>query len=170
MLSEAISESSPNAVKAHTKYKESIMKRLLIPLIAASVAIGGAGSVVAEYTQSKGNVAGMGSFSIFIDGKTKDIGLWQCNNPEWVIKNKGIFDSHHPPAYGRSIGRGNLYFPPNSSIEAFRNISLDFVTGILFEFERTRKRNSKLAIKSDELRKDGTYVAVIEQTLLGYHP
>ena len=67
------------------------------------------------------------------------------------------------------MARGKCTLPPNSSISAFRNTSLDFVAGIIFEYETSRKRNSKLVIKTDELRKDGSYVAVIEQTMLGYH-
>jgi hypothetical protein len=147
------------------------LKRLLTLLATGCVAIVGAESVVAQL-QVKPNVFGTGNFSIFIDGKTKSIGMWTIFNPDWVIKNKGIFDAYHPPTDGngaRALGRGKCTLPPNSSIQAFRNTSLDFATGILFDYERSRKRNFKLALKSDELRKDGTYVAVIEQISLGFH-
>jgi len=67
------------------------------------------------------------------------------------------------------MGRGKCILPPNSSKTAFRNASLDFVQGLLFEHESRLKRNPKLVIKTDELGKDGTYVAVIERTTVGYH-
>ncbi len=90
---------------------------------------------------------------------------------EWLIKNKDTLHSHSDYTYtgGRIIGRGKCTLPANSSIGAFRNASLDFVAGILFNEESQQQRNSKLVVKSNELRKDGTYVAVIERTTLGYH-
>src|SRR6516162_9084967 len=143
------------------------MKRLLIPLMAASVAIGGAAPVLASDAQTN-------YFAIIIDGKTKNIELWVTllrERAEELSKTmhapSGAFSSDG--VGGRIIGRGNCTLPPNSSIGAFRNTSLDFVAGILFEYESSRKRNSKLVTKTDELRKDGTYTAVIEQTTLGYH-
>ena len=116
-------------------------------------------------------------FTIIIDGKTKNIELRV--GAESLIKSSGLHSStgvyasggpfSGDGAGGRIIGRGKCTLPPNSSISAFRNTSLDFVAGIIFEYESSRKRNSKLVIKTDELRKDGSYVAVIEQTMLGYH-
>jgi len=173
--------------------KINTMKRLFIPLIAASVAIGGAAPVLGD---DELHVA-TNDFAIIIDGKTKNIELWVTPNQEGadrLIKNSGLHSStvtsyqtgevvrltgggvHGPAgptsydgAGGRRIGRGKCSLPSNSSIGAFRNASLDFVTGIIFNYESSRKRNSKLVTKTDELRKDGTYVAVIERTTLGYH-
>jgi len=158
--------------------KINTMKRLLIPLMAASIAIGGAAPVLASSALN----AATSDFAIIIDGKTKNIELWLTLNregAEGLIKNSGLHSStgvyasggpfSGDGAGGRIIGRGKCSLPPNSSIGAFRNTSLDFVTGIIFEYESSRKRNSKLVTKTDELRKDGTYVAVIERTTLGYH-
>ena len=173
--------------------KINTMKRLFIPLIAASVAIGGAAPVLGDDELH----AATNDFAIIIDGKTKNIELWVTPNQEGadrLIKNSGLHSSTvtpyqtgevvrltgggiHGPASlfsydgagGRIMGRGKCSLPPNSSIGAFRNTSLDFVTGIIFDYETSRKRNSKLVTKTDELRKDGTYVAVIERTTLGYH-
>jgi len=141
------------------------MKRLLMPLMAVCVAIAGAAPVVND-------------FAIIIDGKTKNVELRPGGS---LIKSSafglhsstGVYASGGPfsgdGAGGRIIARGKCTLPPNSSISAFRNASLDFVTGVIFKNESSIKRNSKLVIKTDELRKDGTYVAVIEQTMLGYH-
>jgi hypothetical protein len=151
------------------------MKRLLIPLMAASVAIGGTAPVLASDAQTN-------YLAIIIDGKSKNIELWVTRireRAEWLSKNSGLhsftgvyassgpFSGDNPG--GTILGRGKCTLPPNSSIGAFRNTSLDFVAGILFDYESSRKRNSKLVTKTDELRKDGTYVAVIERTTLGYH-
>ena len=148
------------------------MNKLLMPLIAACVAIGGAAPVLAQFGGPPFGKKIASGFAIFIDGKTKNIELWTTDDPEWLIKNKDTLSLHADYTYtgGRVLGRGKCNLPPNSSIGAFRNASLDFVTGTLFQHESDLKRNSKLVVKSDELRKDGTYVAVIKQTMLGYHP
>jgi hypothetical protein len=163
------------------------MKRLLIPLMAASVAIGGAAPILASGEPPLN--AAPDYLVITIDGKTNNVQLWATSREgaEWLIKNSeliknsgshswtGAYSYGGPFSGGGAAGwiraRGKSILPPNSSIGAFRNASLDFATGVLFEDERSKKwkRNLKLVTKSDELRKDGTYVAVIEQTTLGYH-
>jgi hypothetical protein len=159
--------------------KLNTMKRLLIPLMAVCVANAGVAPVQA-YGELK---AATSDFAIIIDGKTKNIELWVTFNrevAESLIKSgrlpslMGVYASGGPfsgggEPSGRIIGRGKCNLPPNSSISAFRDTSLNFVTSIIFKFESSIKRNSKLVTKTDELRKDGSYVAVIERTTVGYH-
>jgi hypothetical protein len=152
------------------------MKRLLIPLMAVCVAIAGAAPVLAL-----GLDAATSDFAIIIDGKTKNIELWETLNrevAESLIKSgrlpspTGVYAStpfSGGVANGRIIGRGKCPLPPNSSISASRKTSLDYVTLLIFELESKQKRNSKLVMKTDELRKDGSYVAVIERTTVGSH-
>ena len=145
--------------------------------MAVCVAIAGAAPVLAL-----GLDAATSDFAIIIDGKTKNIELWETLNrevAESLIKSgrlpssSGVYAPGGPfsgggPS-GRIIGRGKCPLPPNSSISAFRKTSLDYVTLLIFEFESKQKRNSKLVMKTDELRKDGSYVAVIERTTVGSH-
>jgi len=99
------------------------MKRLLIPLMAASVAIGGAAPVLAYYGELN---ATTNDFAIIIDGKTKNIELWVTRDREGaerVIKfysglhsSTGVYASggafSGDGAGGRIIGRGKCTLPP----------------------------------------------------------
>jgi hypothetical protein len=147
------------------------MKRLLILLIAIGIAIG-----VSAQASAQNNIGDTtGYFAIVIDGKTRNIELVRVNpkdNPDFDLKHMQYVGVHSPMGiyapYNRGfVSKGHSNLPPNSSIAECRLNAMGFVAREVQKEDKTQKRKSALATKLDEIRKDGTYVAIIERTMIG---
>jgi hypothetical protein len=149
------------------------MKRLLILLIAVGIAIGMSAQASAQ--NKIGDATGY--FAIVIDGKTRNIELVRVNptdNPDFDLKHMQYVGAHSPtggyaPYNSGFVSKGHSNLPPNSSIADCRLNAMGFVAREIRKEDNAQKRKSALATKLDEMRKDGTYVAIIEQTTIGYH-
>ena len=149
------------------------MKRLLILLIAVGIAIG-----VSAQASAQVNIGDtIGYFGIVIDGKTRNIELTRVDpkdNLESDLKHMQYVGVHSPtgiyaPYNWGFVSKGHSNLPANSSIAECRLNAVGFVARAIQEQEKTQKRKSALATKLDEIRKDGTYVAIIERTTIGSH-
>ena len=157
--------------------KINTMKRLVL-LIAVGIAIGVSGQASAQI--NIGDTTGY--FAIVIDGKTRNIELTRVDpndNLESDLKHMqyvgvhsatGIYAGPGGPFSGPGWGfvaKGHSNLPPNSSIAACRLNAMGFVAREVQKEDKTQKRKSALATKVDEIRKDGTYVAIIERMTIG---
>src|SRR5262249_38249703 len=153
------------------------MKRLLILLIAVGIAIG-----VSAQASAQINIGDTTSyFAIVIDGKTGNIELTRVDpkdNLESDLKHMqyvgvhsatGIYAGPGGPFSGPGgfVSKGHSNLPPNSSIADCRLNAMGFVAREIQKEDNAQKRKSALATKLDEIRKDGTYVAIIERTTVG---
>ena len=153
------------------------MKRLLILLIAVGIAIG-----VSAQASAQINIGDTTSyFGIVIDGKTRNIELTRVDpkdNLESDLKHiqyvgahsaTGIYAGPGGPFSGPGgfLAKGHSNLPPNSSIADCRLNAVGFVAREIQKEDNAQKRKSALATKLDEIRKDGTYVAIIERTTIG---
>ena len=149
------------------------MKRLLILLIAVGIAIG-----VSAQASAQINIGDTtGYFAIVIDGKTRNIELTRVDpkdNLESDLKHMQYVGVHSPtgiyaPYNSGFLSKGHSNLPPNSSIAECRLNAVGFVAMAIQKEEKAQKRKSAVATKLDEIRKDGTYLAIIEQTTIGSH-
>ena len=147
------------------------MKRLLILLIAVGIAIG-----VSAQASAQINIGDTtGYFAIVIDGKTRNIELTRVDpkdNLESDLKHMQYVGVHSPtgiyaPYNSGFVSKGHSNLPPNSSIAECRLNAMGFVAMAIQKEDKAQERKSALATKLDEIRKDGTYVAIIERTTIG---
>ena len=154
------------------------MKRLLILLIAVGIAIGGYAQASAQI--NIGDTTGY--FGIVIDGKTRNIELTRVDpkdNLQSHLKHMeyvgvhsltGVYTSSGPFSNsGGFVAKGHSNLPLNSSIAECRLNAMGFVAREIEKEDKAQKRKSAVATKLDEIRKDGTYVAIIERTTIGSH-
>jgi hypothetical protein len=148
------------------------MTRLLILLIAVGIAIGVSARASAQIPIGDTSVY----FGIVIDGKTRNIELTIVGGPkdnlESDLKHMQYVGVHSPMGiyapYGSGfVAKGHSNLPPNSSIAACRLNAMGFVASEIEKEDKAHKRKSAVATKLDEIRKDGTYVAIIERTTIG---
>ena len=152
------------------------MKRLLILLIAVGIAIGVSAQASAQINIGETT----GYFGIVIDGKTRNIELTRVDpkdNLESDLKHMeyvgvhsltGVYANSGPFSNsGGFVSKGHSNLPLNSSIAECRLNAMGFVAREI-EKEEGPKRKSAVATKLDEIRKDGTYVAIVERTTIGY--
>jgi hypothetical protein len=122
-------------------------------------------------------------FGIVIDGKTRNIELTRVDpkdNLESDLKHTQYVGTHSSTGIYAGPGgafsgprgfvsKGHSNLPPNSSIAQCRLNAMGFVAReIQKEDKLFQNRKSAVATKLDEVRKDGTYVAIIERTTIGY--
>jgi hypothetical protein len=152
------------------------LKGLLILLIAVGIAIG-----VSAQASAQINIGDTtGYFGIVIDGKTRNIELTRVDpkdNLESDLKHMeyvgvhsltGVYAKSGPFSNsGGFVSKGHSNLPPNSSIADCRLNALGFVAREVQKEDNAQKRKSAIATKLDEIRKDGTYVAIIERTTIG---
>ena len=152
------------------------MKRLLILLIAVGIAIG-----VSAQASAQINIGDTtGYFGIVIDGKTRNIELTRVDpkdNLQSDLKHMeyvgvhsltGVYAKSGPFSNsGGFVSKGHSNLPPNSSIAECRLNAMGFVAMAIQKEDKAQERKSALATKLDEIRKDGTYVAIIERTTIG---
>ena len=152
------------------------MKRLLILLIAVGIAIGVYAQAWAQI--NIGDTTGY--FGIVIDGKTRNIELTRVDpkdNLQSDLKHMeyvgvhsltGVYANSGPFSNsGGFVSKGHSNLPPNSSIAECRLNAMGFVAREIEKEDKAQKRKSAVATKLDEIRKDGTYVAIIERTTIG---
>ena len=152
------------------------MKRLLILLRAVGIAIGMSAQASAQI--NIGDTTGY--FGIVIDGKTRNIELTRVDpkdNLESDLKHMEYVGVHSPTGVyansgpfsnsGGFVSKGHSNLPLNSSIADCRLNAMGFVAREIQKEDNAQRRKSALATKLDEIRKDGTYVAIIERTTIG---
>jgi len=146
------------------------MKRLLILLVTVGIAIG-----VSAQASAQNNIGDTTSyFAIVVDGKTRNIELVRVNpkdNPDFDLKHMQYVGVHSPMGiyapYNRGfVSKGHSNLPANSSIAECRLNAMGFVAMAIQKEDKAQKGKSALATKLDEIRKDGTYVAIIERTTI----
>jgi hypothetical protein len=152
------------------------MKRLLILLIAVGIAIGVSAQASAQI--NLGDTTGY--FAIVVDGKTRNIELTRIDPKDnlqsdlkhmeyvGVHSSTGVYANFGPFSNsGGFVSKGHSNLPPNSSIAECRLSAVGFVAREIEKEDKAQKRKSAVATKLDEIRKDGTYVAIIERTTIG---
>jgi hypothetical protein len=151
------------------------MKRLLILLIAVGIAIG-----VSAQASAQINTPDTEYYCILIDGKTRNIELKVVDpkdNLESDLKHmqyrgvhsgSGIYAGSGGAFSGEGfVFKGHSNLPPNSSLAECRLNAMGFVAREIQKWDTAHKTKSAVATKLDEIRKDGTYVAIIERTTMG---
>ena len=94
------------------------------------------------------------------------------DNPDFDLKHMQYVGVHSPmgiyaPYNSGFVAKGHSNLRPNSSIAECRLNALGFVAREVQKEDKVQKRKSAVATKLDEIRKDGTYVAIIERTTIG---
>jgi hypothetical protein len=147
------------------------MKGLVILLITIGIAMG-----MSAQASGQINIGGTtGYFGIVIDGKTRNIELVRVDpiaNPDFDLKHMQYVGAHTPtgiyaPYNSGFVSKGHSNLRPNTSIAECRLNALGFVAREVQKEDEFQKRKSAVATKLGEIRKDGTYVAIIERTTIG---